>query len=151
SLPLFQERARQHTLRQWKPCPLSRACGHAARRLRFHPASARNTIFHWSCHMRPVCLVFVRSGRWAGDAFEIAWPARSRNRRRTMSRGFLRRQIASFEHEWNYDAAYLYDLNDADPHAMLTFGKVQYLTKYRKDIPVAAYFAAGLIAVMAED
>jgi len=68
-----------------------------------------------------------------------------------MSRGFLRRQIAGFEREWNYDAAYLYDLIDADPHAMLTFGKVQYLTKYRKDIPVAAYCAAGLIAVMAED
>src|SRR5215467_5341344 len=68
-----------------------------------------------------------------------------------MIRWFLRRQIAAFERAWNYDAAYLYELIDTDPRAMHTFGKVQYLTKYRKDIPVAAYCAAGLIAVMAED
>ena len=64
---------------------------------------------------------------------------------------FSRRQIAAFERVWNYDAAYLYDLIDTDPRAMRTFGKVQDLTKYRKEIPVAAYCAAGLIAVMAED
>ena len=69
-----------------------------------------------------------------------------------MIRWFLRRQIAAFERAWNYDAAYLFDLIDTDPHcAMLTFGKVRYLTKYRKDIPVATYCAAGLIAAMAED
>ena len=69
-----------------------------------------------------------------------------------MIRWFLRRQIAGFERAWNYDAAYLFDLIDTDPHcAMLTFGKVRYLTKYRKDIPLAAYCAAGLIAAMAED
>src|SRR6516225_9492931 len=68
-----------------------------------------------------------------------------------MIRWFLRRQIAAFERSWNYDAGYLYDLIDSDPRAMLIFGKVQYLTKYRKDIPVAAYCAAGLIAVMPED
>jgi alkylhydroperoxidase family enzyme len=34
---------------------------------------------------------------------------------------------------------------------MLTFSKVQALTRYRKDIPLAAYCAAGLVAVMTED
>lgn len=34
---------------------------------------------------------------------------------------------------------------------MLTFGKVQGLSKYRKDVPLAAWCAAGLVAVMAED
>src|SRR5215472_17544119 len=75
-----------------------------------------------------------------------------RNRRRTMIRWFLRRQIAAFERAQNHDAAYLYDFVDTDPHcAMLAFGKVRYLTKYRRDIPVAAYCAAGLVAAMAED
>jgi hypothetical protein len=69
-----------------------------------------------------------------------------------MIRWFLRRQIAAFERAWNYDAAYLFDRIDTDPHcAMLTFAKVRYLTKYRNDIPVAPYCAAGLIAAMAED
>jgi hypothetical protein len=68
-----------------------------------------------------------------------------------MIRWFLRRQIAAFERTWNYDAAYIYELIDADPRAMLAFGKVQALTKYRKDVPQAAYTAAGVVAVMAED
>jgi len=40
---------------------------------------------------------------------------------------------------------------DADPRAVMVFGKVQGLSRYRKDLPLAAYCAAGLIAVMAED
>jgi hypothetical protein len=40
---------------------------------------------------------------------------------------------------------------DADPRAMMVFGKVQGLSQYRKDVPLAAYCAAGLVAVMAED
>src|SRR5262249_28548791 len=40
---------------------------------------------------------------------------------------------------------------DADPRVMMVFGKVQGLSRYRKDLPLAAYCAAGLIAVMAED
>jgi hypothetical protein len=34
---------------------------------------------------------------------------------------------------------------------MMAFGKVQGLSRYCKDVPLAAYCAAGLIAVMAED
>jgi hypothetical protein len=68
-----------------------------------------------------------------------------------MIRWFLRRQIARFERIWNYDAGYLHELIDIDPRALLTFGKVQALTKYRKDIPPAPYCAAGIVAVMAED
>jgi len=40
---------------------------------------------------------------------------------------------------------------DADPRAMMVFGKLQGLSQYRKDLPLGAYCAAGLIAVMAED
>ena len=68
-----------------------------------------------------------------------------------MLKWFLKRQIAAFERTWNYDASYIRDLIDADPSALMTFGKVQGLSKYRKDIPLAPYCAAGLVAAMSED
>jgi hypothetical protein len=68
-----------------------------------------------------------------------------------MLKWFLRRQIAAFERAWNYDASYMRDLVEADPWAMMAFGKVQGLSRYRKDVPLAPYCAAGLTAVMAED
>jgi hypothetical protein len=68
-----------------------------------------------------------------------------------MLRWFLRRRIAAFERTWNYDAAYMHELIDADPRAMLAFGKLQALSRYRGGVPIASYVAAGLVAVMAED
>jgi len=68
-----------------------------------------------------------------------------------MLKWFLRRQIAAFERTWNYDASYIREIIDVDPRAIMAFGKVQGLSRYRKDVPLAAYRAAGLIAVMAED
>jgi hypothetical protein len=68
-----------------------------------------------------------------------------------MLKWFLRRHIAAFERTWNYDASYIREMIDADPRAMMVFGKVQGLSQYRKDVPLAAYCAAGLVAVMAED
>jgi hypothetical protein len=68
-----------------------------------------------------------------------------------MLKWFLRRQIAAFERTWNYDASYIREMIETDPRAVLIFGKVQGLSKYRKDVPLAPYCAAGLIAVMAED
>jgi hypothetical protein len=64
---------------------------------------------------------------------------------------FLRRWIAKFERTWNYDAGYLRDLLDADPRAMMAFGKVAALSSYQKDVPAAAYWAAGIVGTMAED
>ena len=68
-----------------------------------------------------------------------------------MLKWFLRRQVAAFERTWNYDASYIREIIDVDPRAMMAFGKVQGLSRYRKDVPLAAYCASGLIAVMAED
>ncbi len=64
---------------------------------------------------------------------------------------FLRRWIAKFERTWNYDAAYLHDLLDADPRALQAFGKVAAISNYRKDVPPAVYCAAGIVGTMAED
>ena len=68
-----------------------------------------------------------------------------------MLRWFLRRQIAAFERAWNYDAGYIHEMIDVDPRAVLAFGKLQAISGYRKVVPPAAYFAAGIVAVMAED
>ncbi len=68
-----------------------------------------------------------------------------------MFKWFLRRQIASFERTWSYDAAYIHEMIDADPHAAMAFGKVIGMSRYRKDIPAALHFAAGIVAVMSED
>ena len=68
-----------------------------------------------------------------------------------MLRWFLQRQIAAFERTWNYDASYMHEVIDADPRAMLAFGKLQAISSYRKGVAPAAYFAAGIVAVMAED
>jgi hypothetical protein len=68
-----------------------------------------------------------------------------------MLKWLLRRQVAAFERAWNYDASYLRELIDADPSAMLAFGKLQAIARYRKGVPPAAYCAAGIVAVMAED
>ena len=68
-----------------------------------------------------------------------------------MLKWFLRRQIAAFERTWNYDASYVREMIDADPQAVIVFGKVLGLSRYRKDLPLAAHCAAGLVAVMAED
>jgi len=68
-----------------------------------------------------------------------------------MIKWFLRRWIDRFERTWNYDASYLRDILDADPRAVRAFGKAAGLSDYRKDVPLAAYSAAAIIAVMAED
>src|SRR5262245_30382506 len=68
-----------------------------------------------------------------------------------MLRWFLQRQIAAFERTWNYDASYMHEVIDVDPRAMLAFGKLQAISSYRKGVPPDAYFAAGIVAGMAED
>jgi hypothetical protein len=74
-----------------------------------------------------------------------------RKESRPMLRWFLQRQIAAFERTWNYDAGYMHEVIDVDPRAMMAFGKLQAISGYRKGVPPAAYCAAGIVAVMAED
>jgi len=59
--------------------------------------------------------------------------------------------IGKFERTWNYDASYLRDVLDADPRALTAFSKVAALSNYHKDVPPAAYCAAGIVGTMAED
>jgi hypothetical protein len=68
-----------------------------------------------------------------------------------MIKWFLRRWIDKFERTWSYDASYLRDVLDADPRALMAFGKVAGIGAYRKDVPPAVHSAAGIVAVMSED
>jgi hypothetical protein len=68
-----------------------------------------------------------------------------------MIRWLLRRQVASFGRKWNYDTGYVRDLVDIDPRAAMTFARATAMGRYRKNIPAAAHFAAGIVSVMAED
>jgi hypothetical protein len=64
---------------------------------------------------------------------------------------FLSRWIGRFERAWGYDASYLRDILDADARALMAFGKVTGIGAYRKDVPLAVYSAAGIVAVMSKD
>jgi len=63
----------------------------------------------------------------------------------------LQRWITKFERQWNYDASYLRDVLDADPRALWAISKLSGIGSYRKDVPTAAYCAAGIVGTMAED
>ena len=68
-----------------------------------------------------------------------------------MIKWFLRRWITTFERTWNYDASYMHEVLDADPRALMAFSKVAGVSRYRKDVPRAAYYAAAITGTMAED
>src|SRR5512144_2101339 len=69
----------------------------------------------------------------------------------TMLRWLLRRRLAAFEREFEYDVSYARDILAADPGALLRFGRVQALGQYCRDVPRDAWYAAGLAGTMAED
>jgi hypothetical protein len=68
-----------------------------------------------------------------------------------MLRWVLRRSVAAFERQWNYDASYLREIVDASPVAAWRFMSAVRLGKYRRDVPVDALVAAGITAVRSED
>jgi hypothetical protein len=68
-----------------------------------------------------------------------------------MLKWLLLRGIAAFERQWNYDASYVHEMTEADPHAAWMFQRATSLGKYRKDVPVDALFAAAITAVRNED
>jgi len=63
----------------------------------------------------------------------------------------LRKALSKFERTWNYDASYLRDIIDASPRAAWLFSRVTALGGFRRDVPLDAWFAAGITAVRQED
>jgi hypothetical protein len=68
-----------------------------------------------------------------------------------MIKWVLRRAIDKFERDWNYDASYMRDIIDASPRAAWLFFRVTALGQFRRDIPIDAWCAAGITAVLDED
>ena len=63
----------------------------------------------------------------------------------------LKRQIGAFESKYDYDMSYVRHMLAVDPAAVWTFGKVQALKSYRKDVPRDAYMAVALVGTLVAD
>lgn len=63
----------------------------------------------------------------------------------------MRRRIAAFERAYDYPMDYARDILEASPRALLTYGRILALARYRRDVPAAAAYAAKLVAAKAED
>jgi hypothetical protein len=68
-----------------------------------------------------------------------------------MFKWLLKRSLAKFERDFNYDMSYAREILDTDTRAFLKFSKVMGMAGYRKGVPVDAWFAAGLVGTLAED
>jgi hypothetical protein len=68
-----------------------------------------------------------------------------------MLKWLMRRAIAGFERQWNYDAGYLHEIVDASPRAGWVFSRAAAIGSYRKDVPLAVWAAAAITAVRHED
>jgi hypothetical protein len=69
----------------------------------------------------------------------------------TVIRWALRKGIRTFERNFGYDASYMHDLVDISPRAAWLFSRVTALGQFRRDVPLDAWFAAGITAVRHED
>ncbi|CAN7316413.1 hypothetical protein LJR289_001632 [Pseudoduganella sp. LjRoot289] len=63
----------------------------------------------------------------------------------------IRLRLAAFEKRYDYDTSYLRCLLGLSRKGMLSFGRATALGKYREDVPVAAWYAAKIVAVQSED
>jgi len=68
-----------------------------------------------------------------------------------MIKWVLRKAIGKFERDWHYDASYMRDIIDVSPRAAWLFSRATALGRFRRDIPIAPWFAAGITAVRHED
>jgi len=63
----------------------------------------------------------------------------------------LKRWIARFERDFNYDAGYVHEIVDVSPRAAWLFSRATALGRFRRDLPTDAWFAASITAVRRED
>jgi hypothetical protein len=68
-----------------------------------------------------------------------------------MLKWFIRRQLASFEKQYGYDAGYMRHVLDADLGAFLKFARAANVGRYRKDVPKDVYVAAALVGSLTAD
>ena len=63
----------------------------------------------------------------------------------------LRKAIQKFERTWSYDASYMHDMVNASPRAAWLFARATAIGQFRRDLPIDAWYAAGITAVRHED
>jgi hypothetical protein len=63
----------------------------------------------------------------------------------------LRRRLASFEADYDYNMDYAREILAADRGAFMKFAGVMGFSAWRRDVPAAAYFAAKIAATAVED
>ena len=68
-----------------------------------------------------------------------------------MIRWALHKALGKFERSWGYDASYMHDMVDASPRAAWLFGRATAIGQFRRDLPIEAWYAAGITAVRSED
>jgi hypothetical protein len=64
---------------------------------------------------------------------------------------FIRKRLAAFERHYGYDVTYMRELLATDRRAFFALVRLGGMTRYRRDVPVDAYYAAKLTAALAED
>src|SRR5467141_2043982 len=68
-----------------------------------------------------------------------------------MLRWLIKRRIAAFERAYRYDMSAVREILDADLGAFRRFAALQGFARYRRDVPPAAWYAAGITTTLAED
>ena len=68
-----------------------------------------------------------------------------------MFKWLIRNRLSAFERSFDYDLSYVRTLLAADPRAFWAFSRLTGLSRYRRDVPVDAYYAVKLVGTLAED
>jgi hypothetical protein len=68
-----------------------------------------------------------------------------------MLKWFMKRKLKAFGDAFDYDTTYMRELVEVDPAAGFAVSRLSAAASYRADAPVAAWFAAKLVAGMSED
>lgn len=68
-----------------------------------------------------------------------------------MFKWLIRRRIAAFEKQANYDASYMREILDVDPKAVMALGRMTAIGGYRRDIPLAPWHAAKITSAIDGD
>jgi hypothetical protein len=68
-----------------------------------------------------------------------------------MLKWLIRRRIAAFEREFDYDSSYATDMLEVSPRALIVFNRIMPMSRYRRDVPLEAWYAAKIATVLTED
>ena len=68
-----------------------------------------------------------------------------------MLKWLVRRQLDAFEQAFDYDVTYLREMLDTSWRGFRAFAPVMKMAAYHEDVPIEAWYAASIVAIVAED